>query len=61
MNRYVFSADDEEPDCMKCDFCLICDSICNLCGPEYGWAHYRRTLIENDDEDDCERTFYHSP
>ena len=35
----VFTADDEMPDCLACDYC----DNGNLCGPEYGWARYKRT------------------
>ena len=44
IGRYiVYTADDEMPDCMVCDQC--CDDCDNgkHCGPEYGWAGYRRT------------------
>ena len=43
IGRYIiFTADDEMPDCMECD---RCDNFDNgkCCGPEYGWARYRRT------------------
>ena len=43
MGRYIiFTADDEMPDCMECDRCDDCDNG-KYCGPEYGWAGYRRT------------------
>lgn len=38
----VFTADDEMPDCLECDFCDYCDNG-KYCGPEYGWARYKRT------------------
>ena len=38
----VFTADDEMPDCMECDLCDYCDNG-KYCGPEYGWARYKRT------------------
>lgn len=38
----VFTADDEMPDCLACDYCDYCDNG-KLCGPEYGWARYKRT------------------
>ena len=41
---YEYNADNEEPDCMKCahstDF--SCETCCNCCGPEHGWAGYVR-------------------
>lgn len=43
----IFDADNEEPSCMRCDYFnlagLESDTICDKCGPEYGWAYYRRT------------------
>ena len=38
----VYTADDETPDCLSCDRCDYCDNG-NFCGPEYGWARYKRT------------------
>ena len=43
IGRYiVFTADDEMPDCLECDHCDYCDNG-KFCGPEYGWARYKRT------------------
>ena len=39
--RLILSADDEEPNCMKCDNADRCSG--DRCGPEYGWAGYRST------------------
>ena len=36
----IYTADDEEPNCGRCDSCN--SNLCNKCGPEYWWAHYRR-------------------
>ena len=48
MRRIIYTADDEEPDCARCDH--VCDSD-NLCmaygGPEHGWARYERTELVN--------------
>lgn len=41
-----FTADNEEPDCMRCDHCCDDHVCCNYCGHEYGWAYYIRTLWE---------------
>ena len=38
----VFTADDEMPDCLACDYCDYCDDG-KFCGPEYGWTRYKRT------------------
>lgn len=37
----IYTADDEEPDCMMCDHGQGSD-LCNECGPEYWWHYYRR-------------------
>ena len=45
MARYIeITADDEMPDCGKCDHC--CDNFeCGkLCGTEHGWCGYRRKI-----------------
>ena len=48
LTAYYFDADDEEPDCGRCDYC---DTCCGEeCGPEYGWAGYRRKELKEDDE-----------
>ena len=44
----IFTADDEMPDCMACDLCDSCNG--KYCGPEYGWAKYKRTeRVEKND------------
>lgn len=44
IGRYiVFTADDEMPDCLMCDKCDGDYDCSKFCGPEYGWAGYRRT------------------
>lgn len=43
--KIVHNADDEEPDCCQCDFCCVDTNNCDFCGPEYGWAWYKRTEI----------------
>lgn len=37
----IYTADDEEPDCLMCDHCQSSD-LCGECGPEHGWHYYRR-------------------
>lgn len=41
---YLFlTADDEEPDCMKCDYCT--QENCEIwCGPRNGWDNYHRKI-----------------
>ena len=47
------TADDEEPICGECDF--QSDGYhCYRCGPEYGWIGYRRTIIEEVEENEEE-------
>lgn len=45
--RVIFTADDEDPDCLNCDRCDSDYDCCNLCGPSYGWSGYIRTLWLN--------------
>ena len=40
---FVYTADEEEPDCCRCDNCCRDCDCCEQCGPEYGWANYKRT------------------
>lgn len=44
-NGYIiYDADDEEPDCGRCDH--ICDSYkwcIENCGAEHAWGRYKRT------------------
>ena len=37
----IYTADDEEPDCMICDHCDG-SVLCKECGPEHGSPYYRR-------------------
>ena len=44
------TADDEDPICGECDF--QSDGYpCYRCGPEYGWIGYRRTIIEEEEDE----------
>lgn len=51
----IFTADDEEPECMMCN--NVCkehkdfygkpyDFCAKHCGPEHGWNGYERTKVE---------------
>ena len=43
----ILLADDEEPDCNRCDN-YDCDYLClNKCGAEHGWYGYGRTALED--------------
>ena len=47
MRNEVFTADDEEPDCGRCDNCDGSLRNCvKLCGPDHGWYGYQRTESE---------------
>ncbi len=37
----IYTADDEEPDCLMCDYCQSSD-LCSECGPEHCWHYYER-------------------
>ena len=37
----IYTADDEEPDCMMCDHGQGND-LCSECGPEHWWHYYER-------------------
>ena len=47
MNKYkTYTADDEESNCNACDNLNRGDDFCEgCCGPEHGWAGYRRTEV----------------
>lgn len=51
MDEYIYTADDEIPNCSRCDNAseeLWCCEEC--CGAEHGWNGYRRTEIEGEQE-----------
>ena len=37
----IYTADDEEPDCLMCDNYQSSD-LCSECGPEHWWHYYER-------------------
>ena len=37
----IYTADDEEPNCLICDHCQGSD-LCSECGPEHWWHYYER-------------------
>lgn len=50
-NLRIYTADDEEPDCNRCDHCCD-DFLCvKQCGSEHGWAGYERVEIEESEDD----------
>ena len=42
--HFYRTADDEEPDCGRCEFICEGNYMCTKCGPEYGWANYRHRV-----------------
>ena len=54
--KNVYTAEHEEPNCMRCDH--VCDSceFCNEnCGSEHFWNGYQRTVIAMVSEEDKRR------
>lgn len=42
--KIVYTADDEEPDCMRCNHIFDSDKWCmEHCGGANGWGGYERT------------------
>ena len=52
MRTIIYTVDDEEPDCNRCDHCCGEDYYCiKQCGAEHGWNGYERLeRIESDEE-----------
>ena len=46
----VLTADDEEPDCMRCMYCTEYsdDYCCDFCGADNGWAEYEWHITEKE-------------
>lgn len=43
IEKVIYTADDEEPSCSRCDNALMPDTWCmNNCGGAYSWAGYIR-------------------
>lgn len=49
MINVIFTADDEEPRCDRCDNQIkSCDWCCENCGSEHWWCEYKRSeVLEN--------------
>ena len=48
-NIIVLTADDEEPDCLKCVNCMNSDEFCcKYCGAQNGWNEYERHIDEKE-------------
>ena len=49
-NKTIYTADDEDPDCGRCDNICGSDDFCvKRCGAEHCWNGYSRTVIEEDE------------
>lgn len=45
MNALIYTVDDEEPNCIRCDHCFGEDDYCvSQCGAEQGWNGYERIV-----------------
>ena len=45
IGRYViYSADDEDVDCGRCDNCTAEVDCSKFCGADHWWSGYRRTV-----------------
>ncbi len=67
MREIIYTVDDEEPDCNRCDYCDEDDYYCiKRCGAEHGWngrfvgGGVMREIIYtvDDEEPDCNRCDY---
>lgn len=45
--RWIYTADDEKPNCMNCDHICGSQTRCDKCGPEYWWQYYERTEVKD--------------
>lgn len=53
MTESVYTANDEEPKCGRCDNICESDELCiKRCGPEHCWGGYIRTVNEQEGGDD---------
>ena len=51
MRQIIYTVDDEEADCNRCDHCYGEDYYCiKLCGAEHGWNGYERIEIMLDEQ-----------
>lgn len=51
MDEKYYTADMEEPDCMRCANVTEGYGVCKYCGPEYGWNEYYRMAEMADEEE----------
>jgi hypothetical protein len=50
MNMTIYTADDEEPSCLKCDNLDASDEYCQKCTNTF-WSGYERADCSDDDND----------
>lgn len=49
MKTIIYTVNDEEPNCNRCDHCDSDDYICiHQCGAEHGWNGYERIEYEEE-------------
>ena len=54
--KNAYTAEHEEPNCMRCDHvCDSCEFCSENCGPEHFWNGYQRTVIAMVSEEDKRR------
>lgn len=52
MRKYKYTADDEYPDCGRCNHINDSEDLCvKWCGAEHGWSRYERTEYVKEQED----------
>lgn len=50
---YIFTADDEMPDCGRCDnMCEPYEFCFKTCGGNHGWGGYQRTVLDDEEKED---------
>lgn len=52
MREIIYTVDDEEPDCNRCDYCDEDDYYCiKRCGAEHRWSGYERIERVSDENE----------
>lgn len=52
MREIIYTVDDEEPDCNRCDYCDEDDYYCiKRCFAEHGWNGYERSECVSDENE----------
>lgn len=52
MKQIRYNADDEEPNCAKCDYLAGGFDCVGSCGPEHAWYGYCRSVGIKNEEDE---------